>query len=409
MAPKNVHFSRFNALVVMVFALAGLAVGVAVGFVRAADSGHASAGAASAANASPAPALDETLAPEATGPVINISERLSVLNRRLVELTLLEAAELTERATGESIGRYTIFAGVGPEDIGDLAQSDPALSLLQSYWIASYARARMFVGFTAERIVVIQLATLTDGDGQINHSLLLQIASHEFVHVIQRELWGASGGRFPRWFIEGEAEYFSEKAVRLKDPEAADRHRARAIEGARSTVAPLSELASTDAYDDERLYSIYPVGHLAASQLFANSALEQPLRMDGRSFGKAFRNTFGRSLASFYEEFETERQAAYPAYESGLRVTLAAPGYGPRARVTACPIEPALPCVAALTSDEGIAQLRVHAGEVLLAVTETLRDGSRISYYEDGRLVPEFSDRPGLTIPEGTVVELDLR
>ncbi len=142
---------------------------------------------------------------------------------------------------------------------------------------------------------------------------LTKVVVHEAFHNLQSSLLGRGTDPTagPAWLIEGTAEYIAYRAIAAYGLETLENIRRMWIERVKSSPAALPSLDTYAGFLPQN--SPYPLSALATDRLTADGGETLTIAYfqavaRGVAWPEAFRTTFGKSLESFYEEFETYRR-----------------------------------------------------------------------------------------------------
>jgi len=145
---------------------------------------------------------------------------------------------------------------------------------------------------------------------------LTKVVVHEAFHNLQTTLLGGTiePTDGPVWLIEGSAEYIAYQTIATYGLDSLENIRRSRIERVKTTSAPLRSLETYAGFTPQN--SPYPLSALAGERLAAANGGETVFIAyfeavaQGAAWSEAFRTVFGRTVDTFYAEFE--------AYRSGL-------------------------------------------------------------------------------------------
>lgn len=291
------------------------------------------------ARSSPRPA---TPAPTAAGISFVFGDDVTMAERdRVGRIATLAEQDLKARY-GASASPFTVFVH---SNLDELVADYVAFHRIPTDLVAG-VRQRWSFGFAEagkENVFIY-----TGGPGwpdAISTGTVEKILFHEIFHVLQNRLVAPAYRNFieapdsdvpvggPRWLIEGAAELVGYTLADDHGYASFAAARAAKLRDAQAVTAPLSTMESLPGLVAAGPGAAYTVGFLAAELLTATAGPQALARYwteigAGRPWQAAFETVFGRSITTFYDEFEVYRRQGFvlPAMPTYV-VANCRPGY----------------------------------------------------------------------------------
>ncbi len=142
------------------------------------------------------------------------------------------------------------------------------------------------------------------------------VIAHEIFHVVQYVLAAGpadapAGGNIPgpAWLVEGAAEFVAANVMSASGGRSIEQFRREYEARGRMLGGRLGDLENVSAHAASSAQGQYTLGFLAAGRLASRSGTSSLLGLwrsygQGASWERAFRDTFGESVAAFSEEFD---------------------------------------------------------------------------------------------------------
>ena len=231
--------------------------------------------------------------------------------RGVIQESVRLGAEFLNELGAPELGAVTIFAYDTLDGLGQAYAKWLRISPEQAIQLKGTLTGEASLG-----VIFLRLPNQEYYDGQA--------IFHELFHVLQSSLVGTVFGQGdfvstagPSWLIEGSAQYFQTIAsVRAGIYDLAS-ERNRNLARARNTAAPLSSLETFSGMQTAGVEAAYALGFFAVEFMLSTGPLSSlysfwQLIGAGQPWPAAFSMAFGRSLDTFYQQFEAYRVTAIP-------------------------------------------------------------------------------------------------
>jgi len=227
---------------------------------------------------------------------------------------------------GELCGTPPVFDFRGDVSEADRALFRDALALSRDHLLRLGAVAIDGIGLSAEAADRgpfqgsagggrIQMYTGSVFWGRRDRGQRAQVVAHEYFHLVQEGLSrGSASSLAPPWLVEGSAQYVGTVVVGAAGLLDYGAERAQIAQWAREAAAPLATCAETAPNPEERSRCLYSLGFIAVEYVVARHgglpALVDLFLLlgDGLEWRESFQRAFGRSVETFYVEFEAYRK-----------------------------------------------------------------------------------------------------